>query len=320
VVSVATATSYGPLQTRSQNPLYLQLLALPMEAPHTLQRREVETTLHTTFSNVFEHNITGNTLLNLDMELWRTALVFGYGLGRRIDIKIELPFVTNGGGFLDGFVQDFHDTFGFPDGGRELVDENQFRYTLIQNSVELFNHDTQFFGLADLVVRIKIFILETRQLPVHVALIPYVKFPIGRQSQGLSSGRFDAGLALLAQKSWGDFSVTSHVGGVILGGHKSIDNLLRRGFVSFGQSIEYRIVSHLALIVQLTGNTSAFQNVEGTPLSDIVLDLNIGAAGAWVLRRDSKTQFFYQVSFTEDVLSKGPSVDFSVFFLVGVRY
>ena len=49
-------TGYGPLPTRSQNPLYLQLLALPMEATHTIPPGRVETALHTAFSNVFERD------------------------------------------------------------------------------------------------------------------------------------------------------------------------------------------------------------------------------------------------------------------------
>jgi len=319
-VGHSATASYGPLQTRSQNPLYLQWLALPMEAPPTLRRGQIETIAHTTFSNLFDLSTTGNTLLDTDMELWRTAFVLGYGFGRHVDIRVELPFITTSGGFLDGFVQNFHHTFGFPNGGREQVADYRFSYRMSQSGVSLFNHDSQTFSLSDVVLRGKFFVPQSITLPIDLAVLPYIKFPTGQQSQGLSSGHLDGGLAVLAQKSWGGLSLTTQVGGVILGGHEDLDDFLRAGFFSFGLSIEYRIVQWLAIIGQLTGNTSAFQNLENTPLSEIVLDLNIGVAGVFPLGRDHKTELFYQVSFTEDVLSKGPSVDFSVFLLAGLRF
>lgn len=319
-VGHTAAASYGPFQTRTQNPLYLQWLALPMEAPPTLQRGQIEAIVHTTFSNTFELSTAGTTLFDFDMELWRTAFVLGYGFGRHIDIRVELPFITSSGGFLDGFIQNFHHTFGFPNGGREQVENYRFNYRMSHNGDLLFNYDPQTFALSDIVLRGKFFIPESMTLPIELAVLPYLKFPTGQQSQGVSSGHFDGGLAVLAQKSWGGLSLTTQVGGVILGGHEDIGNLLRKGFFGFGLSVEYRMVQWLAVIAQLTGNTSAFKNLDDTQLSDIVLDLNIGVAGAFILGRDRKTELFYQVSFTEDVLGKGPSVDFSVFFLAGLRF
>jgi hypothetical protein len=71
--------------------------------------------------------------------------------------------------------------------------------------------------------------------------------------------------------------------------------------------------------VQLTGNSSAFKQVQDTELAGTILDLSVGLAGTVVLRRNSKAQFFYQAAFSEDVLGSGPSVDFAVLFLAGIR-
>jgi hypothetical protein len=322
------ATSNGPLRIRSQNPLYLQLLAMPMEAPPTLQHGQIEAILHTTFSNVFEVAIPDQPPpdldpdqlpLDLDMEIWRTAVILGYGVTSNFDVTIELPFISNGGGFLDSFVQHYHEAFGFPNGGRDLVEDNRFRYRLMQHGVTRFDYDSQRFGLSDIVLRGKIFIPGTKIFPLHLAIAPYVKFPTGRQSQGLSSGRTDIGLALLAQTSWQQVYLTTQVGVVILGGHAAIGDLIRTAFVSFGLSAEYKFFNALSAIVQLTGNSPAFEPVQDTELSDMILDLSVGVAGTVELRRNSKTKFFYQATFSEDVLGSGPSVDFSVLFLVGIR-
>ncbi|MES1923922.1 hypothetical protein T31B1_01325 [Salinisphaera sp. T31B1] len=68
--------------------------------------------------------------LVFDGETTRAALVFSRGFGDHWQASIEIPFVDHSGGFADGFIDDFHDTFGFGDGGRSRAprDQQAFRY------------------------------------------------------------------------------------------------------------------------------------------------------------------------------------------------
>lgn len=311
--------SAGPLLTRTQNPLSLLFVATPWESPHTLNRGQFATTLNTTFSNIFEYDQTGNTQLTLDMELWRTAVDVTYGLTDKIDVKIEIPMMSNAGGFLDSFIQWYHTTLGVPNGGRQLVASNQFTYTVSQNGTTLINYNSCGLCLSDMSIRFK-YQIDQKLLPWDLAIAPVVKLPTGAKSHGFGSGRFDGGLSFLAQKSLKRFHLTTQLGLGVLGGHETLDPILRSTYFSFGQSLEFQINDAIAVIGQLTGQTGAFHNVDGSPLSSVVLDLNIGFAGNMTLEHSWLDEFTYQLSFGEDVLGLGPSVDFSAFLSVGMRY
>lgn len=310
----------GPLKVRSQNPLYLQFLALPMESPQTLNRDQFETAIQTTFSNIFEFDQNGRTHINLDMELWRTALTFGYGLTDELDVKVELPFITSSSGFLDGFIQWYHNLFGLPNGGRELVADNQFAYTLSQDGTTLINYRQTAFGLSDIIVRFKYLLSDRGRLPFKLAIAPYVKLPTGQSSLGLGSGHADLGLSLLAEKRLKQFTLVTHLGGVLITDHDHLSALIRNGVLSFGQSLEFQILDGLSIVAQLTGNTTAFKSIDAQDLKEIVLDFSVGFAGTFPVTHVIFDEFFYQWGFSEDILSSGPSVDFSILFLAGLRY
>ena len=80
-------------------------------------------------SHYTEQSAPAETLL-FDGETTRAALVFRRGFADRWQATIEIPFVAHSGGFADSFIDDFHDTFGFADGGRARAprDRQRFRY------------------------------------------------------------------------------------------------------------------------------------------------------------------------------------------------
>lgn len=318
---IVNLKSSGPLLTRTQHPLYLQFLAMPMESPKTLHRQQFETILTTTFSNLFEYDLDGQTQYNLDMEVWRTSLIFGYGLTDTLDVRIEVPMITNSGGFMDGTIQWYHNLFGFPNGGRDLVSNNQFSYSFTQNGNTLLNHSSTPLGLSDMSLRLKFLLSDYTQMPFQLSLVPYLKIPTGQSSKGLGSGHFDVGFSLFAKKDiLKRFYWFSQLGVIALGGQNHLDPILKNLSLAFGQSFEFQILDGLSVITQLTGNTSFFRDIDSSDLKKIVLDLNVGFAGSFPLNHSLFHEFYYQWSFSEDVLSQGPSVDFSVLFLAGVKY
>jgi hypothetical protein len=318
---IANPRAHGPLKTRVQNPLYLQFLALPIESAQPLGKTQMQTEVQTTFSNVFEYRTTGNTQLTFDMEIWRTALTYEYGITDNLDLKIELPFLSTMGGFLDEFIQSYHTTFGFPNGGRELEPNGQYRFLLINNGVTLFDAPSSPFGLSDMTLRAKFLLPESwHHLPIKIAVAPYIKLPTGKITNGFSSGYTDLGAALLVEADYRRFHFVTQAGMVIVSGHEKIDSILRNAFFQFGQSVEFQITNGLSAIAQLTGNTSAFTNVSASELTNIALDLNLGVAGSLPLNQRVLNEIYYQFSFSEDAMGHGPSVDFSLLFMAGVRY
>lgn len=313
--------AYGPLPARTQNPILLQFLSMPMESPRTLNKGQLVSEVQTTFSNLYETGARGATRLNLDMELWRTVFAQEYGLAEGLDLRFELPFITSSGGFLDAALQAYHLAFGFPNGGRERVADHQYGFTLSQGGTALFDHSSSVFGLSDVTLRAKWLVpKKLLNLPFQLAAVPSVKLPTGRVTRGLSSGRFDFGLGLLAENALGRFRFVTQAGAVVLGGHEDIGALLNRVFMQFGQSAEYQIQDGWSAILQLTGSTAVFKNAEVRALKGPALDLTAGFAGSFPFRRGFFDEFYYKFAFTEDLASTGPSVDFSTLFTMGLRY
>lgn len=316
---LTTPRASGPLKTRVQNPLYLQFLTQPIESTQTLKNQQFETTLETAFSNIFEFEpAAASTSMRIDMEQWRTALTMGYGVRKNLDLKLEIPFISSSAGFLDGFVQGYHGLFGFPNGGRDLVPNYEYRFQLTHNGTALANHQASPFGPSDMIVRGKY--LFPFDWPVKIAVVPALKIPTGKITGGLSSGHFDLGATVLIEKNLKRFHFVSQLGGAWVSGHNNMETILKKYLVQFGQSAEWQIADGVSLIAQLTGNTSLFKDVSADELTKIVLDLNIGFAGTFPIKHPYFDEFYYQFSFGEDVMGYGPSVDFTTLFLVGVRY
>jgi len=308
-----------PFAVRSQNPLYLQFLSMPLEGPATLPKKHFESEVRTTFSNIFEYQPLGQETIFIDMELWQTVFVWKYGLGENLDLRLEQPLVSQFGGFLDGFIEGYHTAFGFPNGGREQEAKNRFRFSVGKSGTTLVDYNQQKLGFADTTLRIKQQLLKNNS-PFDLAVAAFLKLPTGEAEAGLGSGHADFGASLFLQKDFSRLSLHSQVGGVFLGGHSLLDDHLRGGFFQFAQDLVFGLTNNFALSAQLSGNTPAFKNFSINQISEMVLDLSFGISGKKALTKTFANEFFYSVSFAEDVLSRGPSVDFSLLFQMGIRY
>lgn len=86
--------------------------------------------LRVDYTSHYSEQESANERLLFDGETTRAALLFTRGFAGRWQATIEIPFVDHSGGFADGFIDDFHDAFGFADGGRAGApdDRQTFRY------------------------------------------------------------------------------------------------------------------------------------------------------------------------------------------------
>ncbi|HEX9011479.1 MAG TPA: DUF3187 family protein [Holophagaceae bacterium] len=143
----------GPFPTREMFPLFLLPMVYQPVDPTPLGRGHWRVSLDHMQANTFEFSdilkeqaprdaegriaITRDFVLAhaseysqiplmffFDEEIARTSLRVRYGLTDRTDIWLELPYQSQGGGFLDGLIEDFH-KLGFEQFGRDFVKKNQ---------------------------------------------------------------------------------------------------------------------------------------------------------------------------------------------------
>jgi hypothetical protein len=101
---------------------------------------------------------------------WRGAVAPGLEMGA------QLPVLVTGGGVLDGVIQNWHDFFGLPNGGREHAPHDRYLYRYTRGDSTLLNVDTATtdFGDAEL--------SAGWQLRDGLALRGMVKLPTGSKS------------------------------------------------------------------------------------------------------------------------------------------
>jgi hypothetical protein len=87
--------------------------------------------------------------ITLDGETRRLRLDYRAGLGRGWDFSLHTTALARGSGSLDGWIQDWHGWFGLPNGGRELVADDQFHYRYERAGVVLLEEIAGARGFGD---------------------------------------------------------------------------------------------------------------------------------------------------------------------------
>jgi hypothetical protein len=126
-VPVNWIDSGTPLKVRNLAPV-TQLYGLPwalgaLPAPGT-----GELALVVEHANNFAAKSVADTTVEFDGSTTVSSFTWQYSLGERFEWGVMVPFVHHGGGFTDGFIEGYHELFGFPDGERDAVSRNRLVY------------------------------------------------------------------------------------------------------------------------------------------------------------------------------------------------
>ena len=123
-------TTGEPLRVRNASPV-TQLFGLPRMLGPLAQADHLELTLLLEHGNSFTGRVAGSSALVMDGSTTVASLALRGGAGARWEWGLEVPYVHHGGGFTDGFIEEFHDLFGFPDGARHAAPRNRLDYRVI---------------------------------------------------------------------------------------------------------------------------------------------------------------------------------------------
>ncbi len=133
----------------------------------------------------------------IDGEFQFTELLFHYGVTNRLDLGVGLLFVNFSGGFLDGTIFDFHDSFGYGQQGRDLVADDQFQIVIGQDGTGLALLDGPASGgVSDPSLYFRYFLGSRGRWKFNLG--GGVKVPIADDDGLLSSGGLDYGAVLTA--------------------------------------------------------------------------------------------------------------------------
>ncbi|BBB32386.1 hypothetical protein TTHT_0822 [Thermotomaculum hydrothermale] len=274
---------------KNNAPFYLNILQPDFEQFDFYNGKKYNITFTTQYSNIFAYSFIDNPELDKNIAFDMETLSITTKIERRLtafsSIYIEIPAIYHWKGMFDSIIEDYHDYVGFNNGGRELVENNQFVFRIGE-----INKTTSVAGIGDITLGYNIYkVRDISNFRFNFSI--FCKLPVASVSDGLSSGSFDFGFGFNGENRFNNFNLFYGLGYLNYGNpdKKYVTSLDESGYIYFGLS--YKINEDFKAIGQLYLQSSPY-NTGFDRMDDYMAMFALG-----IQYRD------YQVSFTEDVFT-----------------
>ena len=310
IPATASWMDIEPFQTRNQNPL-IRIFGIPsIGSAFVIPAGKLEGALQADLANNFAHASAPGESIMLDGEAYDFTLSLRYGIAKDLEVGVEIPYLMISGGFLDGFIEGFHDFFGFSNGSRKSYPRNRLLYQYTRNGGTKVLVDKDSSGIGDIRLtgawQLYRSNAEARRA---VALHAAVKLPTGNSNRLFGSGSTDFSLWLTASDDFrlplGHLTLYGAAGGMVMTDGDVLEDQ-QRNLAAFGSlGIGWSPLDWLALKVQTDGDTSIYT---GSSLEEVNSgSVQITAGGTIGLTRNT----FLDIGVTEDLIAiSAPDVVF----------
>ncbi|MGD8319903.1 MAG: DUF3187 family protein [Gemmatimonadota bacterium] len=301
----AQVRSFGPLTFEEGGPLQRIGYTHRTESPAPLRQGEAQTDVWMGYANIFQQDSTATHNLFMDLERLMTSVGVRYGVVAGLEVGVRLSFETTGGGILDGFIQEWHQTLGLPNADRDLYPQGGYAQRLENGRGQLLlDVPRRRMGLDDLRLFTKWRALSSSDGRSLLSLRGVVKVP--GESYRVGVQRTDASLMALGRLAVGSWFLHGSVGGATVRASRDFDGLLRSSSWFADVAVERPVTSWGSAVVQYSLSTPLVQGIGDSELDGWPGNLVFGMAGrlgeAWR----------WDVSFQEDVPAATPAVDFTL--------
>ena len=261
--SSAWSLELVPFNTTNQSPL-VAIYGLPAAGPaRVLAPGRISAELRADIVSNFTRARETQEDILLDGETYRYTLALKHGIGERLEIGLEVPYVMHREGFLDSFINDFHDTFGFPDGSRSEAPKDRLAYSYIKDGRTLIDLSEEEEGFGDLRLTGAWQLCSREEDGARaLALRASLKLPTGDEDRLLGSGSTDFALWLTGSRSFrgGSLALFAAAGGLLMSDGDVLEDQ-QRNAVAFGTlGGGWRPLPRLALKLQFDGHTPFYRD------------------------------------------------------------
>ncbi|MEK7308047.1 MAG: DUF3187 family protein [Nitrospirota bacterium] len=246
----------GPFQVKNQYPIFIHA-----DQPY-LEKASMENSLSFSVSHSSTYTVqnSGNWTINLDMEITEINLRYKRIINDIVEFGMDVPVVVFSGGFMDGFLESYHDTFGFPDYGRSSRPHNEFLYEVRRDGRLVVEGETG-VGLGDIRISLKTPLISSNGFNLSVK--GDVELPSGRAKKGYGNGNVDMGISVLADKSISDAVMTYwNFGAVFPGDVKGHETVNLENFIYGGAGLEAALNENFSLLAQVQGQSSIYPETD----------------------------------------------------------
>ncbi len=251
--------------------------------------------------------------LLLDGESHRTAVTVQYRAAT-MEWGIEVPYLSHSGGFLDRFIDRWHDFFGLPDSGRENIARGQLRYVYHRDGIDRLRLTQRTQGVGDVRLLAAWPLTPPR---TDAALRAALKLPTGNAQELHGSGAADLAVWVVAgcaiahcADKWRWHAA---VGTLVLGRGDVLPDQQRRLVAFGGLGGAWRARPPIVLKAELRAHTAFYKDTDLAPLGSTAMQLVLG--GTWVL----SGEIMVDVAVSEDIrVNTAPDVSFLI--SIGTRF
>jgi hypothetical protein len=297
--------------TQAQEPLYVKnlspvagLFGLPSQRNADIGAAgSFDLAAHTSIASHYVAEARGQEALNLDGETLRVALEMRYALADNWDLQLEVPWLDHSGGNLDSLIDNWHDFWGMPDGGRSDAPQDVLDYRY--QGADSFDLRDDSSGLGDSTLSLSYRFYQRKAASAALAL--GYKFATGDEEDFTGSGADDAFVAVrFSGDHLADLPLRWHGQAGYLHAGKSdlIANSQERDLWFAGLTVDWLISPAWSLIGQLDAHAAPTNSgIDG--LGEDAIMLTVG--GRWRFAE----RWAVDISVVEDIqVETAPDVTF----------
>lgn len=261
-VTTSSSVSAAPaFLTQDQNPFSL-IHGLPQPVAAQLPEADsAQWSLTLDITNTLNTQSSSTENLFLDFESYNLRFAWLYGLNENWALKIELPLIYYGSGFLDNTIDSWHEFFHLPRANRPNVADNQLRIFYEKNNQTLINIDSADSSLADIQIAIGRKITATPDSTL--SLWASADLATGEQNNLSSNASSDFSIWLAGDYRFNpDWSIDTNIG-VLFTGENQIFSLPIEDKVLFAyMGVQWQAHTNFDLRLQINAHDAFYSDSE----------------------------------------------------------
>lgn len=297
----SNAASPG-LPTRDQNPM-LQAYYLP--AIDMLRDNGWHLSHALYITSTFQDESRGNEKLIIDVENYRYDFSLAYQ-NKALRLSATLPLIANNRGSLDSSIEEWHDIFGLPQGGRTTNPDDQINLSYSRNGNTVFEQNKSDSDIGDLSLsfdyRLSYSPKGSTELGVGIEL------PTGSIDSNSGNEEFDFAIWITKSRQFTERSLFYGLFGVSLPGKGGQLRDQIKDHIWFSQlGTEYDFTNDITGIMQFDMHTATLKN---TDLKAFGNSLQVQTALQF---KNWFENYHIDLFFSEDILVKSaPDITFGL--------
>jgi len=271
----------GPMPIKNQMPMYLFWYFFPQEKAGVTEQKKFAAVFDYTVSNIIVDKVTTPTeefIVKMDMEVNRYNLNLKYGPLENLEFGLEIPYLVMSKGYLDGFIEGFEKSVGAKSvGARNNAEKRQFTYDIRHNDTRLIYLTSPASGLGDIAFTAKYMLLDDMEYLPRASVRGGVKFPTASKNKYLGSGKFDAGVGILLDKSFSRLFTYFNFNTVFINKPDFLDELKMDHYIISGMlGLEYCFTEKFSSIIQGTFHSTPYPKTGTFPLDNTAGEAALG--------------------------------------------